>query len=491
MDEISELVRPVDRAADPPLPAGGRLLSLTRPLPVEVPSRALLRLSTAWRPFPAAEVGTGPRTYWADPKGSTAGIGAAVVLTASGLERFSRLWEQAQRLFSRAHLDAEGEAEEVGPRLVGGFAFRAGREEQGIWRGFPEAYLLLPRYQLTRRGEETWLTVNRLAKPGESLDRAYEQLVEEHRALRGVLSEPGGRPPRARRKTSLGEIEYLIDPSEWQELVEAITERIRSGELAKVVLAQACRVLTDPPVDPLDVLADLERRYPNCYRFLIEPTPGCAFYGATPELLAEVEGQRVRAVALAGSIRRGASPAEDERLAQELLHSEKNRHEHALVVEAVRESLRPLTRTLRAEGPTVVRFTNIQHLQTVIEGELDPPEGVLPVVEALHPTPAVGGVPRERALELIEELEPFSRGGYASPVGWLDLRGNGVFVVALRSAVTRGRETRLYAGAGIVADSDPAQEWEETLLKLQPVLEALQSASAYRDRGPSRRTPRR
>jgi len=387
-------------------------------------------------------------------------------------------------LFSQAYLDAEGTPENAGPRLFGGFAFRAGQEEQGIWRGFPEAYFVLPRYQITQRGEEAWLTINRLVGPEDPPERAYERLVDEFRALEELFSRTAGRtahsPPKPRR-IAVGEIEYLIEPEEWQGLVEAITERIRRGELTKVVLAQAARVLTDPPVDPLDVLAELERRYPNCYRFYVEPEPGCAFYGATPELLAEVEGESVRAVALAGSIPRGSSRSEDEELARALLQSEKDRHEHALVVEAVRQSLEPLTEGLRVEGPRVVKFSNIQHLQTVIEGRLSKrePGGVLPVVEALHPTPAVGGVPRKRALRLIGELEPFSRGWYASPVGWLAPEGGGRFAVALRCAVTRGRETRLYAGAGIVADSDPEKEWEETLLKLRPVLDALRAAYAY------------
>jgi len=407
------------------------------------------------------------------------GLGAEVVLTARGSDRFARIQEQAQKLFAEAPLELGGAPKDVGPRLLGGFAFRAGQEERRIWRGFPEAYFVLPRYQIVQKGERTWLTVNRLAKPGEPPERAYNQLAQEHAAIAEVLSQaqaieaPLGKP----QKISIGEIEYFIEPEEWQRIVQAVTKRIQSGELVKVVLAQAARALTDPPLEPLDVLAELERRYPNCYRFYVEPEPGCAFYGATPELLVEVKDKRVRAVALAGSIRRGFSPWEDEKLAQALLQSEKDRHEHALVVEAVCESLRPLTGELQIKGPWVVKFTNIQHLQTVIEGKLAKPGGVLPVVEALHPTPAVGGVPREQALRLIEELEPFSRGWYASPVGWLDPRGNGRFAVALRSALTRGREMRLYAGAGIVADSQPEKEWEETLLKLRPVLDALQAAA--------------
>jgi menaquinone-specific isochorismate synthase len=253
------------------------------------------------------------------------------------------------------------------------------------------------------------------------------------------------------------------------------TRRIRRGELEKVVLAQACRTRAAQALEPTDVLARLAHSYPDCCRFLIEPIPGHAFYGATPELLAEVEGATVHTVALAGSIRRGSSPKEDATLGQELLNSAKDHREHALVVEAIQEHLLPLVAKLHVPGrPGLLKLRNIQHLQTVIRGDLAQACGVLPVVEALHPTPAVGGTPRDVALRLIQAAEPFPRGWYASPVGWIDAQGNGRFAVALRSAVSVEDETWLYAGAGIVADSDPEREWEEVLLKFRPILEALE-----------------
>ena len=260
----------------------------------------------------------------------------------------------------------------------------------------------------------------------------------------------------------------------WRRLVNDAVRRIHLGELDKVVLARTCDVQMDRDVDPTEVLARLERRYTGCYRFLVEPAPGHAFFGATPELLVEVAGASLNTVAMAGSVPRGNSADADAAFAREIMTSLKERQEHAFVVDAIETSLRPLVTELDVpEQPVLRRLHNIQHLQTVIRGRLAQGAGVLEAVEALHPTPAVGGVPRLPALQMIADEEPVPRGWYASPVGWMDLQGNGVFGVAIRSAVSVGSQARLYAGAGIVADSDAEREWEETELKFRPMLEAL------------------
>jgi isochorismate synthase len=181
---------------------------------------------------------------------------------------------------------------------------------------------------------------------------------------------------------------------------------------------------------------------------------------------------------MAGSIRRGSSPEEDAALADQLMTNPKERHEHALVVEAIEENLRPLVATLDVPSqPGLCQLSNIQHLKTVIQGKLLEKEKILPVVEVMHPTPAVGGRPRTFALGMIQEMEPMERGWYAAPIGWLDPQGNGMFGVAIRSAVSVKEESLLYAGAGIVADSQPEKEWQETQLKFKPLEEALREVN--------------
>jgi menaquinone-specific isochorismate synthase len=221
-------------------------------------------------------------------------------------------------------------------------------------------------------------------------------------------------------------------------------------------------------------LAYLNEQYNDCYRFLFEPRPFHAFFGATPELLAKVEGQILTSMALAGSIRRSADPLEDASLGQQLLNSAKDRHEHELVVYSILERLAPLTDKLEiAPQPGVYKLNNIQHLSTPVRARLLNADGILPIAELLHPTPAMGGTPRRLAMKVIRDAEPVTRGWYAAPVGWIDVNLDGAFAVAIRSAVAQERRAWLYAGAGIVADSEPEKEWEETGLKFRPMLEAL------------------
>ncbi len=250
---------------------------------------------------------------------------------------------------------------------------------------------------------------------------------------------------------------------------------MRLGELHKVVLSRTCDLTFTQRIDPLRAIARLGERYPETYRFLFEPQAQRAFFGATPELLAAVDGHRVRTAALAGSVRRGATPAEDDALARQLLDNPKERAEHAFVVSMLVDLLAPLSGGLRIpdDAPRVLRLSNIQHLHTPLQAELHAEYGVLRVVETLHPTPAIGGTPRPAAVQTIAQAEPISRGWYASPVGWIDPSGGGEFAVAIRSAVAAGEHARLYAGAGIVAGSVAEREWDETRLKFRPMLEAL------------------
>lgn len=223
--------------------------------------------------------------------------------------------------------------------------------------------------------------------------------------------------------------------------------------LEKVVLSRIAQMRARKPIGVLPALTHLCSRYPGCFSFLFEPQPGHAFLGATPELLARVQGQALETMALAGSIQRGASESEDAAFAGALLASAKDRHEHELVVRALRELLAPLSNRLEIEDePAVLPFSNIQHLCTPVRARLKGREGALAMVNRLHPTPAMGGTPYRQALDFIQENEPTLRGWYAAPVGWIDNNMDGAFAVAIRSGVVQNRRAWAYAGAGIVAD---------------------------------------
>jgi menaquinone-specific isochorismate synthase len=412
------------------------------------------------------------RVYWKNDRDplAFASYGIAAALSAEGQSRVARIQLQIRHLFDGAHRFGEP-APEAAPRLFGGFAFGSHYEPGGIWSPFPSAHFILPHVLFTQSDGRTWLTVTHNASADDSEQTVLRCLQEEADA---VLAATRSTAPIQFSRARLESIGYPLALDEWRVMIAEATRRIRSDELRKVVLSRIGDVEFDEPVNPVQVVANLGVRYPDCYRFLVEVEPGHAFFGATPELLAEVHASNLHTMALAGSRRRGATTEEDAALAQEMLDSPKERHEHALVVEAVRERVQPYAKTLNIpETPEILRLQNIQHLYTPVRAELETHFDVLDLVGELHPTPALGGYPRRAALEAIEQLETHERGWYASPVGWVDASGDGVFGVAIRSAVSGGKRARLYAGVGIVAESDPDTEWDETNLKFKPLLNAL------------------
>jgi menaquinone-specific isochorismate synthase len=259
-------------------------------------------------------------------------------------------------------------------------------------------------------------------------------------------------------------------PSEWQSAVAAARDRIRSGGLDKVVLAREIVIEMSAPIDIIGVLARLRSSFPSSFVFSVD-----GMIGASPELLVSRAGDVVRSHPLAGTAPRSGDPAVDARIANALVASTKDQLEHRLTIDMVHDTLLPWCSYLDEEAePSIVAVANVQHLGTLVEGRLSKPlPSVIELVRALHPTPAVGGYPRESALAVIGELEEMDRGRYAGPVGWVDAAGNGRWAVALRCAHVEGSRARLYAGVGVVRDSDVDAELAETQAKLAAMLGAL------------------
>jgi isochorismate synthase len=269
----------------------------------------------------------------------------------------------------------------------------------------------------------------------------------------------------------------MLPASEWMALVAETVQRIREGAYEKVVLARGVQVTLPAHTDTFDIpatLQQLRQSYPDTYVFAIQRGERF-FVGATPERLIQAEDGQIRTMALAGSARRGASEEEDMQIGSELLQSQKNNAEHALVVTMVRDALLThCTHVHVVEKPQLLKLKNVQHLKTPIVGELLPGRCILDVMANLHPTPAVGGFPHEVALMSIRNIEKLDRGWYAGPLGWIGPSGHGEFAVALRSGLIDGNKATLFAGCGIVADSDPESEYTESCLKLQVMLGGLQ-----------------
>ncbi|MFA9515986.1 isochorismate synthase MenF [Halopenitus sp. H-Gu1] len=412
-----------------------------------------------------------PRTVWGAPAEATVVAGgSAATLTASGPDRFESIRETAEAVFASGDVHAGTEA--ACPRLFGGFAFHENATDGAPWESFPEARFVLPRVQVTYADNGTWLTVNALEPDADAAD-VEERLDRATETFDGLDDGPRSNRPE---RPGIAELGRTTTREQWRVGVEAAIDRIREGELDKVVLAQALAATLRGELSRGATIERLRESHPNCYPFLVEAsTDGAAFLGATPERLVSMRGRTVKTDALAGTTGRGETPEEDEWLAAELSADEKNVHEHELVVDAIRDQLSPFAASIAAGDRRVKRLATVQHLHTPITAELEGNTHVLALVEALHPTPAVGGLPPEAALSTIRETEPFDRGWYAAPIGWFDAAGNGTFAVGIRSAVADDSQATLFAGVGIVVDSDAETEWDEIQLKYQPILNELEA----------------
>ena len=335
---------------------------------------------------------------------------------------------------------------------VGGFAYRPDREPSGAWSGFPALLFRVPELAVMRRR-----------------GRTFAFAAGEGAALLD-LSDAPVRAPSAHRL----DVKPVRNPMAWTAAVQTAAARLRAGEADKVVLAREVIARGDGVVSAGMVVRGLRAAYPSCFTYLISGADGTAFAGASPELLIRRSGAHAFSQPMAGSVARGGTDAEDERFAAELSSSNKDAVEHHLASRFVVEALRPFSESVGAREPEVVRFTNIQHLATNVTAELrDPAADLLTLAAALHPTPAVGGWPRAAADSLIDELEGMERGWYAGAVGWIDGRGDGELAVALRCGLLWEDGARLYAGVGVMPDSDPARELDETELKFKALLTAL------------------
>jgi isochorismate synthase len=271
----------------------------------------------------------------------------------------------------------------------------------------------------------------------------------------------------------LATVEEQPSKEAFRRLVGMFSGAVGRGRIDKVVLARRVSLRSPVELDVANALRRLAASAPESTTYAFR-RDGRTFLGATPEQLVRTEGRTFHTVAVAGTIRRGSDAAEDEALGRALLASEKDREEHAIVVSSIRDLLAPVADRLTiAPHPGVMTLRYVQHLVTEISGTVQDAHGLLALGARLHPTPAVGGEPRDVALAMIDEHEGFDRGWYASPVGWLGADGDGELCVALRCGIVDRTRATLFAGCGIVADSDPDLEWEESRIKLRAVVSAL------------------
>jgi menaquinone-specific isochorismate synthase len=387
---------------------------------------------------------------WDAPDGERfAASGIAAAIRGIGADRF----RQVRLGGARAFAGLEGATQHA--RCVGGFAFADGVPKSSAWAPFGDALFVLPRWTYYDDPQRPRLVSIAAESPEQQMVEANRQVEQ----WRGAPTSAPGRPHVAGLTPP--------DRERWRRQVEAALRAIRAGSLSKVVLADRSRARFADADGVARLLWSLRRPGRRSTRFACA-VAGRMFLGASPERLVRLEGTRFATEALAGSIGTGAAAAAI------LSGSAKDREEHQLVIDAIVAQLEQLSANVQAAEPHVSALSHLQHLRTPIVGTLDLPRHVLELVELLHPTPAVGGVPREAALDWIAATEGASRGWYAGPVGWFDASGDGEFLVALRSALAVGDELEIFAGAGLVRGSDPDGEFEETELKKRAILSAIE-----------------
>lgn len=430
--------------------------------------------------------GLGESFFWERPSESTAlvGIGAATTIETQGEGRFREAAARWRALMQNAVVQTADVVPIAGsgPTLFGGFTFDALAPHTDLWHDFPDGLLVLPSLLFSYGPRGVALTINVMVDANENTG---QHMAECSQAITHLLTSVEQAMSHREEQGANYELQMhdLLSASAWQQRVGDVAREIRAGRYEKVVLARGVQVGQVTPQDAMEqgqtafdirgVLRRLRRGYPGAYVFAMQR--GRRFFaGATPERLVQAQDGNIYTMALAGTAPRGATPEEDERIGESLLQSDKNNIEHAIVVSQVRDALAQHCGVVDvADKPHLLKLKNVQHLETPVRGTLLPQRCILDVMADLHPTPAVGGFPRQLALETIRRVEHLDRGWYAGPLGWIGASGHGEFAVALRSGLIDEHEATLFAGCGIVGDSDPQSEYEESRLKLQVMLRSL------------------
>jgi menaquinone-specific isochorismate synthase len=384
--------------------------------------------------------------YWADREGDleTAVAGQADLVTSDGAIDYENLFHSLDQKLSST--DAEA-------RYYGGVRFDDHRLADAGWRAYGSYRFFLPRFELRLDGGKGYLACNLLSSKGRAFSSS--SILAELDAMVFPATEDERRIPRLVRRDD------TPDRATWTEDLERALASLKKGALRKIVLARKSSLEFDGRLNPFVLLRSLKGKTKDCFHFCFMPHPKTAFIGASPERLYARQGRALKTEALAGTRPRGNDKQSDEKLANELLQSEKDIREHGFVVDGIREALSPLCQDLQVEDRVeLLRLSHSQHLLCAFQARLN--EGITDaqLLSRLHPTPAVGGYPTASALPEIGRLESFDRGWYAGPVGWVG-RDEAEFCVAIRSGLVEGSRLYLFAGAGIVEGSTAGGEWDE------------------------------
>lgn len=417
--------------------------------------------------FSAAKSFKKDRFFWASPSRDFMMVGIGRVTSLKAREdRFTSIKEKWDHLLEKAIVDNPYPNEGTGVVAFGGMSFDPKERRTELWEKFSPLHLTLAKYTVIKSEEEYFLTTMLKVHEKDSVEKIFQKIKKDQALLFQEMKSFPQRPKIVAQEE--------MATAEWMDKVNVAIEEIKQEKVNKIVLARELRLRLQDTAMITPVLEELLELHQESYVFAFEQGEDC-FVGATPERLIKMNQQNLLSTCLAGTAPRGETTLEDRKMADYLRNDAKNLQEHRYVVQMIRNRLEKYCVDVNMpESPVVRTLKDLHHLYTPVIAQMKEGASLFDIIRELHPTPALGGSPKEKALRFIREHEPLDRGWYGAPIGWLDHQQNGEFAVAIRSGLFQGDEVSLFAGCGIMKDSDPKVEYEETNIKFLPMLSALE-----------------
>lgn len=411
----------------------------------------------------------GERFFWKDPSDETFIIGLGIckqIQSAQAAGRFFHVEKEWKRFIADAVIYNPYKMNGIGPVMFGGFSFDPLKEKTKLWEKYADSLFHIPQFMYSEIQGKAFLTTNIVCTQHDDLS-LIEKVVSERKTLFSSVSNV----QNDHTFHLIDEIE--VNPEGWKDTVTSVVQDLKQTSLDKVVLARELRLFFNNEIQVEQVLTHLLAEQHESFVFAFESNGDC-FLGASPERLVKKSGENLFTTCLAGSIARGKTEKDDQLLGETLLNDPKNIIEHEYVVQMIKEAMEEVCEEVILPKETqLLKMRDIQHLYTPIIGKANEHTSLLLLVDRLHPTPALGGLPKEPGVVKIREVEELDRGLYGAPLGWMDYQGNGEFSVSIRSGLVQGKEASLFAGCGVVEDSDANSEYIETKIKFRPMLTAL------------------
>lgn len=418
--------------------------------------------------FQAARNSGKDRMFWSNHERtfSYVGIGVATKIIVDEVERYDTLEKKWNELLKKAIIHDPYKMNGTGLLGIGGMSFDPKKSTTDLWAHFPSSQLTVPELFVVETDGRYFMTMNQIVSKS-----SQAEAVENHfNQLQSIVQ--GVKPLQKTSHQVVNKVE--VDPNGWKQAVEDAVTAIINDKAKKIVMAREMKLNFDKEANIAHLIQKLLVMQANSYVFAMEHDGHC-FLGATPERLVQVQGKQLLSACIAGTIPRGKTAEEDAQLGAALLNDNKNREEHDYVVQMIRDQISAYCKQVDMPAEPILHpLKNLQHLYTPVEATLKERVSIFEIIRALHPTPALGGLPKEASLAFIRDNERLDRGWYGAPVGWLDSNQNGEFVVAIRSGLIRGTDASLFAGCGVMRDSDAEMEYEETNVKFLPMLHVVE-----------------